>query len=37
MSTGHRIHHINLMVDDLAQAVEFYGSALGLPTRDSRQ
>lgn len=37
MSTGNRIHHINLMVDDLAPAVEFYGSALGLaavPTPD---
>ena len=32
MSTGNRIHHINLMVDDLAQAVEFYGTALGLET-----
>jgi catechol 2,3-dioxygenase-like lactoylglutathione lyase family enzyme len=32
MSTGNRIHHINLMVDDLAQAVEFYGTALGLKT-----
>ena len=30
MSTGNRIHHINLMVDDLARAVEFYGTALGL-------
>lgn len=30
MSTGNRIHHINLMVDDLALAVEFYGTALGL-------
>jgi lactoylglutathione lyase len=37
MSTGNRIHHINLMVDDLARAVEFYGTALGLealPTPD---
>lgn len=37
MSTGNRIHHINLMVDDLALAVEFYGTALGLaavPTPD---
>ena len=30
MSTGNRIHHINLMVDDLSRAVEFYGTALGL-------
>ena len=37
MNTGNRIHHINLMVDDLAPAVEFYGTALGLealPTPD---
>ena len=32
MSTGNRVHHINLMVDDLAQAVEFYGTSLGLAT-----
>ena len=32
MNTGNRVHHINLMVDDLAQAVEFYGTALGLAT-----
>jgi lactoylglutathione lyase len=32
MSNGNRIHHINLMVDDLARAVEFYGTALGLAT-----
>jgi lactoylglutathione lyase len=32
MSTGHRIQHVNLMVDDLARAVEFYGTALGLAT-----
>ena len=30
MSTGTRIQHVNLMVDDLARAVEFYGTALGL-------
>ena len=30
MSTGNRIHHINLMVDDLARAIDFYGTALGL-------
>ena len=30
MSTGPRIQHVNLMVDDLARAVEFYGTALGL-------
>ena len=30
MTTGHRIHHINLMVDDIGLAVEFYGNALGL-------
>ncbi len=30
MSTGNRIHHINLMVDNLSRAVEFYGTALGL-------
>ena len=30
MSTGARIQHVNLMVDDLARAVEFYGTALGL-------
>ena len=30
MSNGNRIHHINLMVDDLGRAVEFYGTALGL-------
>ena len=37
MSTGTRIQHVNLMVDDLARAVEFYGTALGLeplPTPD---
>jgi catechol 2,3-dioxygenase-like lactoylglutathione lyase family enzyme len=32
MSTGTRIQHVNLMVDDLARAVEFYGTALGLAT-----
>jgi lactoylglutathione lyase len=32
VSTENRIHHINLMVDDLARAVEFYGTALGLDT-----
>jgi catechol 2,3-dioxygenase-like lactoylglutathione lyase family enzyme len=32
MSSGNRIHHINLMVDDLARAVEFYGAGLGLAT-----
>ena len=31
MNTGTRIQHVNLMVDDLARAVEFYGTALGLP------
>ena len=30
MSTGTRIQHVNLMVDDLARAIEFYGTALGL-------
>lgn len=30
MSTEPRIHHINLMVDDLDRAIAFYGSALGL-------
>ncbi|MEP7201564.1 MAG: VOC family protein [Ilumatobacteraceae bacterium] len=32
MSTGNRIHHINLMVDDIGSATEFYGGALGLET-----
>ena len=32
MSTEPRIHHINLMVDDLDRAVAFYGTALGLET-----
>lgn len=30
MSTGNRIHHINLMVDAIEPAIEFYGNALGL-------
>ena len=30
MAAGTRIQHVNLMVDDLARAVEFYGTALGL-------
>jgi lactoylglutathione lyase len=37
MTPGTRIQHVNLMVDDLARAVEFYGTALGLapvPTPD---
>jgi len=37
MSTGTRIQHVNLMVDDLARAIDFYGTALGLeplPTPD---
>jgi len=32
MSTGNRVHHINLMVDELGPAVAFYGTALGLET-----
>jgi lactoylglutathione lyase len=32
MSTGNRIQHVNLMVDDLDRAVAFYGTALGLET-----
>ena len=32
MSTENRVHHINLMVDDISRAVEFYGTALGLDT-----
>jgi len=30
MSAGNRIHHINLMVDDIEKAIEFYGAQLGL-------
>ena len=35
MSTGNRVHHINLMVDELGPAVAFYGTALGLETVDT--
>ena len=37
MTSTHRIHHVNLAVDDLAAADEFYGDVLGLarnPTPD---
>ena len=37
MSTGNRIHHVNVMVDDLAAADAFYSDVLGLernPTPD---
>jgi lactoylglutathione lyase len=30
MSTGNRIQHVNLMVDDIDLAIEFYGTELGL-------
>jgi lactoylglutathione lyase len=30
MSTGNRIQHVNLMVDDIDKAIEFYGAQLGL-------
>jgi lactoylglutathione lyase len=30
MSTGNRIQHVNLMVDDIDAAIEFYGVQLGL-------
>ena len=30
MAAGTWIQHVNLMVDDLARAIEFYGTALGL-------
>lgn len=32
MSTGNRIHHVNLMVDDIDKAIHFYGTELGLET-----
>ena len=32
MATENRIHHVNLMVDDLAAATEFYRDGLGLRT-----
>ena len=30
MSTGNRLQHVNLMVDDIDAAIEFYGVQLGL-------
>ena len=30
MSAGNRIHHVNLMVDNIDKAIEFYGAQLGL-------
>ena len=37
MTDNTRLHHVNLMVDDLGAAIDFYGTALGLealPTPD---